>query len=204
MNDLGSRDRHNNPAVLSNYQQQHQQQQNQSSEVLFTSRVGAGVISATRSTSTSTPGVLPFLDEFEFQPAGGLCGRVYGLAGVADGTLITTTPVQNVQVTLPKGFVQTIAEADESDAPCIAYELGKPLVTDGVANNMPYSFDGTAINLARAFTKAAPSNNVPSGQVADSNNNVLVQIVGLTTLVLGSALAVNLLSHHLTVNVFWV
>jgi hypothetical protein len=69
---------------------------------------------------------------------------------------------------------------------------------------MPYSFDGTAINLARAFTKAAPSNNVPSGQVADSNNNVLVQIVGLTTLVLGSALAVNLLSHHLTVNVFWV
>lgn len=189
-----------------------QQQEQQSSPLSSTSsRLGTEMKTTS---SIVTPNVLPFLDEFEFQPSGGLCGRVYGLTGIADGTRITTTPVQNVQLTLPKGFVQTIhEEGGAADGSCIAYELGKPLLNDDTVDvTLPYSLDGTS-NFARAILAKAsnavttPSNNnLPNGQILfdSNNNNALVQIGGLTTLILGGAVAANLLSHHLTINVFWV
>jgi hypothetical protein len=168
--------------------------------------------------STGAPGVpprvlpsseiLPFLDEFEFESAGGLSGRVYGVAGVADGTRIQTTPVGNVQITVPRGFVRT---ADGS----VIYELGRPRATD--KDDSPFSLSSMS-SAASARSKALQAVQEEASAWAGSLSNVgsdlkntdgdvdadLVRLGGLTAVVLSGALAVDLLSHHLTINMFWV
>lgn len=144
--------------------------------------------------------ILPYLDEFEFTSNGGLSGRVYGVAGVADGTRIETTPVGSVQVTVPKGFVRT------EDG--LLYELGRPV-------REAYSLDGSmkglqqvadsGRDLASSLSKSRSSGNSPISNVQDSLLDPdLTQLGALTAFVIGGALAVESLSHHLTVNVFWV
>jgi hypothetical protein len=146
-----------------------------------------------------TPDVLPLLDEFEFESTGGLSGRVYGIPGVADGTKIETTVVKNVQFTVPKGYVQT-----EDGA--VAYELGTPLRDF-------YSLDGTASgttmrDISSSMAKAAAGlakGVVVNAPPADEDlDTMLVRLGVVTAVALGGATAVSMLSHHLTVNVFWV
>lgn len=152
---------------------------------------------------TCTPGnILPYLDEFEFVTSGGLAGRVYGVVGVADGTRIETTPVGNVQVTVPRGFVAT------QDG--LLYELGRPVVVaaDEAAGHS-LSLGGTsapAIHGQRRLSESiserrTPNRDIPLPSAWDPE---LVQFGALTALVVSGALAFETLQHHLTVNVFWV
>lgn len=154
--------------------------------------------------------VLPFLDEFEFESQGGLSGRVYGVAGVADGTRIQTTPVGDVQVTVPRGFVRT---ADGS----VIYELGRPVSTSATSDNSSYSLSDMASSAdarSKALRKVQDEASAWAGSLsnikADLNlkeadvDSDLIRLAGITAVVLGGALAVDLLSHHLTINMFWV
>ena len=154
------------------------------------------------------PGIMPFLDQFEFTQQGGISGRSYGLAGIADGTLIETSSVKGVQSTIPDGYIIT-----ESGVP---YELGIPLGDF-------YSLDGSGNTAARAqMQKMLQSTSIISQSMTetgtnvlangvsklDNNNNIidsnLVNLGATTAILLGGATAFNMLSHHLTVNVFWV
>lgn len=158
------------------------------------------------------PLILPQLDSFEFKSNGGVSGKIQGLSGIADGTTVQTSPLVHVQLTVPRGYVLT----EDGSA---AYELGKPLSeefynmdlsgmtapgmngkskveidVDVVATTLKSSVEGTTKmvgDLART--------------VGDKETTGMLMNLGATTgIVLGGALAVNLLSHHLTVNVFWV
>lgn len=140
--------------------------------------------------------ILPYLDEYEFEPNGGLVGSVYGVRGVADGTRIRTTSVGEVKTTIPKGFVCT-------EDGTVIYELGSPA-------GDTYSLDGTSkIEKFSKISKAAQfrtsisrvSNPFDEDPILDSD---LIRLGGLTAILLGGALAVETLSHHLTINVFWV
>eukprot|EP00543_Licmophora_paradoxa_P018050 CAMPEP_0202473134 /NCGR_PEP_ID=MMETSP1360-20130828/89993_1 /ASSEMBLY_ACC=CAM_ASM_000848 /TAXON_ID=515479 /ORGANISM="Licmophora paradoxa, Strain CCMP2313" /LENGTH=173 /DNA_ID=CAMNT_0049099907 /DNA_START=41 /DNA_END=562 /DNA_ORIENTATION=- len=138
----------------------------------------------------STPKVLPLLDEYEFENSGGLSGRVYGIPGLAEGTKIETSAVVDVQVTLPRGFVQT-----QDDL--VAYELGLPL-------RESYSLDGISRNkpqLSTTIIRDAAGEIVKTQVTGD---DMLVRLGATTAILLAGATAVNMLSHHLTVNVFWV
>jgi hypothetical protein len=154
-----------------------------------------------------TPDVLPLLDEFEFESSGGLSGRVYGIPGVADGTKIETTVVKNVQFTVPRGYVQT-----EDGA--VAYELGTPLrdfySLQGISGGGGGGGGGTMREISTSMAKAAAELAAkgvavtappPANEDADT---MLVRLGVVTAVVLGGATAVSMLSHHLTVNVFWV
>jgi hypothetical protein len=156
--------------------------------------------------------ILPFLDEFEFESEGGLSGRVYGIQGVADGTRIQTTPVGNVQVTVPRGFVRT---ADGS----VIYELGRPRSDVAATDDSSSSFSLSGFSSGSARSKALQKvqeeasnwagslSNVQSDLTAANDGDVdkdLIRLGGITALVLGGALAVDLLSHHLTISVFMV
>lgn len=152
--------------------------------------------------------ILPYLDDYEFTTAGGLSGAVYGVAGVADGTRIETTPVGDVQVTLPKGFVQTGS---------VLYELGRPRETSDIFS-VPSSSSSSAGNvrsLAQSVATGAQQSARDASQqllaqTATPENSImgldpdLVNLGALTGLVVVGATAVQALSHHLTVNVFWV
>lgn len=148
----------------------------------------------------SPPGILPLLDEFEFRPNGGVAGRIQGLQGISDGTVVETSPLAQVDLTLPRGHVVT-------DDGTTAYELGAPFseesfslpkytkdagsVTASIPNNLMNGVDETARNVIQAV-----SSGDGGGDLANLGKN--------TAIVLGGAMAINLLSHHLTVNVFWV
>jgi hypothetical protein len=142
--------------------------------------------------------VLPFLDEFEFTTSGGMTGRVYGVQGVADGTSIETSAVGNVEITIPKGFVET------HDG--LLYELGRPARrrADDV-----YSLDGArkslmaSADLARGLSTESLSNSLRQRDES-SWDPELKQFGALTAVVVVGALAFETLQHHLTVNIFWV
>ncbi|KAI2504604.1 hypothetical protein MHU86_9816 [Fragilaria crotonensis] len=145
-----------------------------------------------------SPGALPLLDEYEFQITGGLSGRVYGIPGVAEGTRIETTSVTQVQLTIPLGYVLT------EDA-SVAYELGTPY------REISYSLDGMDRSkigsLASGVGQAA--GDLVKGAMSPNMNSVpgddmLVRLGASTAILLTGATALNMLSHHLTVNVFWV
>jgi hypothetical protein len=140
---------------------------------------------------TSTD-ILPYIDGYTFEADGGLTGCVYGVAGVAQGTQIQTTPVAQVQTTLPKGYVLT----QEG----IVYELGLPTSSTGDS-----SFDGRSKMVDRAAASlqsaVADSTKLTEAVVQDGE---LVRLGALTAVIIGGAWAVESLSHHLTVNVFWV
>lgn len=134
------------------------------------------------------PDILPLLDEYEFEPSGGLSGRVYGIPGIAEGSKVETTALRDVQTTVPQGYVLT----DE-----VVYELGSPLRT-------PYSLDGVKRPSILEVTESLASNALSVGGEAANGNSNLIQLGGLTGVLLVGATAVGMLSHHLTVNVFWV
>lgn len=131
---------------------------------------------------------------------------MYGVPGLRDGTRIETSPVGQVEVTIPLGYVLT-------EDIGIGYELGSPLSDEG---ETPYSLGGvtrTAGQAAGSLSKAAASNmaamtrkGLASSSTGDdeSSNAMLLQLGASTGLLLAGATAMSMLSHHLTVNVFWV
>lgn len=142
-----------------------------------------------------TPGVLPFLQDYEFSAGGGICGYVYGMDGVSDGSRIETSAVKNIKESLPKGFIQT------SDG-YASFELGNPSQIDEPA------FDtGTISSSLETVSKAgtATTNEMRSLlSNVDDGDGMLLRLGALSGFVLAGATAINMLSHHLTVNVFWV
>lgn len=148
-------------------------------------------------TITVIPGVLPLLDEFDFESSGGVSGKAFGIPGVADGSKIETPPLADVHVTVPQGYIRT---EDGS----VAYELGEPM-------RDIYSLDGTsgaAARLSDSVGKTASKvTNLSTSGVSsppEDPDAMLVRLGVSTGILLGGAMAVNMLSHHLTVNVFWV
>jgi len=128
---------------------------------------------------------------------------VYGVKGLKDGTKIETSSVGQVEVTIPLGYVLTQDHG-------IAYELGTPLGEEEEA----YSLDGisrTARRTAGSLTKTASSSMAAAMSQRRSTANdeedpniMLVRLGASTGLLLAGATAMSMLSHHLTVNVFWV
>lgn len=126
------------------------------------------------------------------------------MRGLRDGTNIETASVGQVEVTIPLGYVLT-----EGDG--VAYELGKPLVQEEEA----YSMDGVtkkAIRTAGSLSSQATSTvsetirqrGAPTVGTEEDPNSMLVRLGASTGLLLAGATAMSMLSHHLTVNVFWV
>lgn len=154
----------------------------------------AEMMEASNSTwSLRTPTeILPCLDNFEFSNSGGLAGQVYGVGGVADGTWIETTPVGSVSATVPRGFVQTL---DGS-----LFELGRPATETEL-----YSLNG---RIRTASTTGRVARSIAKSLATASDEPLLdpdiLNLGALTAVVIGGALALESLSHHLTVNVFWV
>ena len=166
----------------------------------------------------TTPGVLPMVDDFEFASNGGITGRAYGLPGIADGTRINTPPLIGVETTVPLGYVTTANDKDEEGVG-FSYELGT------CASSSVYSLDGSersaallsarrlmmegmdaGVSSSRQVASIAKDAVVTgSGLLSDSEaNQDLVYLGGATAMLLASATAIGMLSHHLTVNVFWV
>lgn len=152
---------------------------------------------------TSTE-ILPYLDGYTFETDGGLAGRVYGIAGVAQGTRIQTTPVAGVESTLQKGYVLT----EEG----IVYELGLPIMS---ASSVGSHSKGDAATMALDRTsqmaeRAAASVQSAAAHVGEASDDdlagtgQLAKLGALTAVILSGAWAMETLSHHLTVNVFWV
>ncbi len=153
-----------------------------------------------------TPQSLPLLDQFEFETNGGVSGKISGLNGIADNTSVQTSPLAHVQLTVPRGYVLT----EDGTA---AYELGIPL--NGQSG---YSLDISKMGGSLELNQDMLTNTVQSGMettkrvgsavvetMGDKETTDLLVNLGATTAVLlASATAMNMLSHHMTVNVFWV
>ena len=142
------------------------------------------------------PEVLPYLDLYEFSSSGGTLGNVYGVPGLADGTRVETSPVDNVQDTLPKGYIRT---ADGSTA----YELGRPVQpseNEAVAEASKFLLK-RVVNSAPALSTSTSSE--PKGENEDMDR-MLVRAGASAGILLAAAAAVDILSHHLTLNFFWV
>lgn len=133
-----------------------------------------------------------------------MTGIVYGILGVAEGTRIETTPVRDLLLTLPKGYIQT---KDGS----VVYELGRPRLStqmDSLSREnamlVARSFWGERKNLKIDRSLSIP----PAIEGVSSLSSLLdpdvVNIGVLTVFALVGATAIESLSHHLTVNVFWV
>lgn len=141
-------------------------------------------------TLTETPKVLPMLDDYNFESSGGLSGRVYGIPGVADGTNIVTTSIASI-LTVSQGYVQT-----EDGA--ATYELGTPhrdAYSLDDANTRVQEFSSQALNIASQGLSATPD---------EDPDTQLVRLGYITAVMLAGATAVDMLSHHLTLEVFWV
>jgi hypothetical protein len=145
-----------------------------------------------------TPALLPYLDEYDFTSAGGMSGRVYGIPGLADGTTIETSAVDNVQLTLVKGFIRT------SDG-AAAYELGRPQREEFTSFNAAKKGASGALlgNLKNAGSQVVPLAREAADSVEDADQ-MLVRLGASTGILLAGATALNMLSHHMTFNVFWV
>ena len=199
----------------------------------------------------TTPGMLPMVDDFVFVPDGGIVGRVYGLPGVADGTIIRTPSLMRAERTVPLGYVTTTRggggggegsfeswnsgydDDDDEDGVGLSYELGTMMSQSSSSSSSSspssaYSLDGTARSAALAaaarrltsdgggkaiaeyssrqvvdFAKGVADTG--SGLLTDAEaNRDLVYLGGATAMLLAGASAVGALSHHLTLNVFWV
>lgn len=173
-------------------------------------------------THEETLGVLPMVDDFEFAPNGGIIGRAYGLPGIADGTRINTPSLIMVEKTVPLGYVTTADQDGDNEGGTgvgFSYELGT------CASSSVYSLDGSERSAAllsarrmvvegmvigtsstKQLAGAAKEMAVAgSGLLSDAESNQdLAYLGGATAMLLASATAVGMLSHHLTVNVFWV
>lgn len=177
-------------------------------------------IGAAKATATA-PGLLPLLDQFEFQSNGGVSGQIQGLKGIADGTTVQTSPLVHVQLTVPRGYVLT---EDGSSA----YELGVPVSEDedfysldniakmnmnmnmNMGKNIQDMDAGDMAGVVKAGVEGTGklAGNMASAAITSAGDEettrMLVNLGATTGILLGGAMAVNLLSHHLTVNMFWV
>ena len=174
-----------------------------------------------------TPGVLPMVDNFEFTSNGGMIGRAYGLPGIADGTIIETPSLDSPEKTVPLGYVMTRGGEDEDGNIKVgfSYELGTCATTTPMPSSSSYySLDGTerSAALAAAARRLVSEDGGRAGAAAvgdmakkmavagsglltdNDSNQDLVYLGGATAMLLASATAVGMLSHHLTVNIFWV
>ena len=133
---------------------------------------------------------------------------MYGVPGLRDGTTIETAPVGQVEVTIPLGYVLT-------EDIGIAYEIGSPLQSyEGVGGDGSlYSLSGMtqkagSVSKAAASTMAAMTRQATTAKSntseQDESDAMLIKMGASTGLVLAAATAMSMLSHHLTVNVFWV
>eukprot|EP00536_Pseudo-nitzschia_multiseries_P013973 jgi/Psemu1/68931/estExt_Genemark1.C_6380025 len=199
--------------------QQQQQQQQQQQRAADGDGDGDGdenntssKTTTTTTTTATTLGVLPFLQDYEFSAKGGIGGYVYGLTGLSDGSRIQTSEVKNVEETLPRGYIQT------SDG--TSFELGRPLETAsssdaGVGGKQNQNQKATAksisvsdavvANLAAIDPTAANIDlRTAAAAVVEDADGMLLRLGATTGILLAGATAFNMLSHHLTVNVFWV
>ena len=176
-------------------------------------------VKANMKAKAKAPGALPLLDNFEFQSNGGVSGKIQGLRGIADGTTVQTSPLVHVQLTIPRGYVLT----EDGSA---AYELGFPLSEErysldiakmnvNVNVNMPMSSMSSVMSSIDGdeLKKTLKSGVEETGKVASNiavsvgdreTTSMLVNLGASTAILLGGATALNMLAHHLTVNVFWV
>ena len=67
--------------------------------------------------------------------------------------------------------------------------------------NVPNAVQKAANNLAKALPVVGTSNINEQEENPDAD---LVRLGGLTAAVLAGAVAIDILSHHLTINMFWV
>lgn len=173
--------------------------------------------------SKTAPGVLPLLESFEFHPDGGVSGLAYGIPGIAGGSSIRTTAVSNMEKTVILGYIET----EDGSA---AYELGAPtgdfyaplgsssggggggggVMSEDARRTMLESVARAAGTIVQTGTAGASTagklaadaaNSAAAGGEMDPN---LVNLAGTTAIVLAGATAIGMMSHHLTVNVFWV
>ena len=174
----------------------------------------------TSSAMLETPGVLPMVDDFEFVSNGGIVGRAYGLPGIADGTKIQTPSLIYAETTVPLGYVTTQGEdsssMEENGAVGFSYELGTcaSLSTsslDGSERSAALAaarrlvVEGVADSSKQAASVAKDLAVTGSGLLSDNEaNRDLAYLGGASALLVACATAVGMLSHHLTVNVFWV
>lgn len=166
-------------------------------------------------TPRETPGFLPMVDDFAFTPEGGIVGRAYGLPGIADGTRIQTTALMAAATSVPLGYVTTQGDPTSPNDAGVSYELG------ACASSSVSALDASASSAAAAARRSVGAGAVASAQQAANlandvaatgagllsdaeANKDLAYLGGATALLLASATAVGMLSHHLTVNVFWV
>jgi hypothetical protein len=171
-----------------------------------------GVVASSSKITTAHPasppsaGILPYLQDYEFAPGGGIRGTAYGLVGVADGSRIETSAVSNIHETLPRGYART------SDG-TVAFELGRPRrsETEGgegwtvpSAAGTPKSAAAASVMGVRALLEGTGKLTVPSTSGTDDADGFLVRLGALTGIFMAGATAVNMLSHHMTVSVFWV
>lgn len=175
--------------------------------------------SSSSSYIVETPGVLPMVDMFEFASNGGIAGQAYGLPGIADGTRIQTPPLISSETTIPLGYVTTQGD-DNINEVGFSYELGtcatsmdgsgresrnvvalaaaRRLVIDGALDSSKQ-----VVNVAKDIADTATTGSL--GLLSDKEaNQDMIYLGGATALLLTAATAVGMLSHHLTVNVFWV
>ena len=161
------------------------------------------------------------VDDFEFLSNGGIVGRAYGLPGIADGTKIQTPSLIYAETTVPLGYVTTqggdeSSSMEENGAVGFSYELGT------CASLSTSSLDGSERSAVMAAARrlvvegvADPSKQAAnvaedlavtgSGLLSDNEaNRDLAYLGGASALLVACATAVGMLSHHLTVNVFWV
>ena len=163
--------------------------------------------------SKVAPGVLPLLESFEFHPDGGVSGLAYGIPGIAGGTNIRPTAVSNIQKTVILGYVET---KDGS----AAYELGSPVgesyswgsggvMSEDARRTMLENVARTAASVVQSGTASTASAGKLAADAASraaggETNSNLVNLAGTAAIMLAGATAIGMMSHHLTVNVFWV
>ena len=172
-----------------------------------------------QSWETTTPSaatILPYLDQFRFEPNGGISGLVYGVSGVADGSRLQTAPVGHVELTLPQNYVCT---TDGS----ILYELGQPAAANNnddeplllamneistIGSSKHWQPDGKELAASMVAMRRSSRSTDSSSSTIQPGNAILdpelINLAALTAVVLVGAAAVQTLSHHLTVNIFWV
>jgi len=159
------------------------------------------------------------VDDFQFASNGGIMGRAYGLLGIADGTSINTPPLIGVETTVPLGYVTTAKDNTDEEGVGFSYELGtcasssvyslggseRSAALLSARRMMMESMDATVSSSRQVASVAKDAMVTGSGLLTDAEaNQDLVYLGGATAMLLTSATAIGMLSHHLTVNVFWV
>lgn len=142
----------------------------------------------------TAPGILPYLRDYEFSSGGGVSGYVYGMDGVSDGSRIETSAVRDVKESLPRGFIQT------SDG-YASFELGNPLQSDELIEKGKSAVTSTLKDVSNIATSDQMRSALSE---IDDGDGMLLRLGALSGIVLAGATAISMLSHHLTVNVFWV